>query len=61
MNMLKIALRKIKESDKATSEKKAKKKDNTALEQAMQDFNDATTASERAAAFTAALELAKSE
>ena len=57
VSMLKLALRKI------TSEKEDDDSEETsetdALEQAMADFQNATSPSDRAAAFRAALELAK--
>ena len=58
-SMLSLALRKIK-GEKPSEEKEEVEKDNSAeLEQAMTDFQNATSASDRAAAFKAALELAK--
>lgn len=55
VSMLRLALRNIKVDDKS-SEKAPDE-----LEQAMSDFQSATTSTERAAAFRAAIELAKSE
>lgn len=54
--MLRIALRKAKEPG---SEENQEELD--ALEQAMSDLDSATSAKDKAAAFRAALELAKSE
>ena len=61
MSMLKLALRKITSDDKNTDEKESTsdESDTDALEQAMSDFQNATSPKERAAAFKAALELAK--
>lgn len=56
--MLKLALRKI-TSDKSDSSDDEKEPSADALEQAMSDFQNATSAKDRAAAFRAALELAK--
>jgi len=55
VSMLRLAVKQLKQS-------KPEKKEETsvdALEQAMTDFQNATSSSERAAAFRAALELAK--
>lgn len=58
VNMLSLALRRIKGEKK--TEKEEVESDNSAeLEQAMTDFANATSSSDRAAAFKAALELAK--
>jgi hypothetical protein len=58
VSMLKLALRKItSDTDKKESSTEEPKAD--ALEQAMSDFQNATSAADRAAAFRAALELAK--
>lgn len=58
VSMLKLALRKI-TSDKSDSSDDEKEPSADALEQAMSDFQNATSAKDRAAAFRAALELAK--
>ena len=58
VSMLKLALRKITSDDKDTDEKEEEPSVD-ALEQAMTDFQNATSAKERAAAFKAALELSK--
>tara|TARA_R110002020_G_scaffold207256_3_gene412675 strand:+ start:14826 stop:14993 length:168 start_codon:yes stop_codon:yes gene_type:complete len=55
--MLKLALRKLTDSKEESNESEEKETD--ALEQAMSDFKNATTSGEQAAAFRAALELAK--
>ena len=58
--MLSLALRKIKSETKDTdSEEEESDSGEKELEQAMADFQSATTASERAAAFKAALVLVK--
>lgn len=58
VSMLKLALRKI-TSDKDESGEEEKPDGEDDLAQAMKDFTNATTDKERAAAFKAALELAK--
>jgi hypothetical protein len=55
--MLRLALRKAKNPEKASEEKE----ELDALEQAMSDFESASNSADKAAAFRAALELAKSE
>lgn len=57
VSMLKLALRKLTDSKEESNESEEKETD--ALEQAMSDFKNATTSGEQAAAFRAALELAK--
>jgi len=58
-NLLNLVLRKLKtEGSSEGSEQKAPSADD--LEAAMDDFQNATSATERASAFRAALELAKS-
>jgi hypothetical protein len=57
--MLKLALRKITSDKSENSDDTEKEPKADALEQAMSDFQNATSAADRAAAFRAALELAK--
>ena len=59
VSMLKLALRKITSDGDKPDEGEEKEPSVDALEQAMNDFQNATSAKERAAAFKAALELAK--
>jgi hypothetical protein len=59
MSILKQALKQIVANSENDSDDDPKVKDDSALEQAMSDFQSATTPKERAAAFKAALELAK--
>jgi len=59
VSMLKLALRKITSDKDEPDEDKKEENPDAALEQAMADFQNATSASDRAAAFKAALELAK--
>lgn len=59
VSMLDLALRKIKKSKPEASEQSESEVSSDALEQAMSDFRNATNAKEQAAAFCAALELAK--
>ena len=58
MSMLKLALRKIKSEGQESSDEGGEK-ENSALEQAMSDFANAKSPKDQAAAFMAALELAK--
>jgi len=60
VSMLKLALRKITSDSSEEKEEEGKEENPDAdLEQAMSDFQNATSTKEKVAAFKAALELAK--
>jgi len=59
VSMLKLALRKITSDSSEDKEEGAEENPDADLEQAMSDFQNATSTKEKVAAFKAALELAK--